>query len=223
MPDCPCGASVLMIALLPTWRLWPEVSTLPPLPPSGPPCALMLPLATVWLLGLLMSEYSTTCPPSPACVALASMVAPAAIVTLVAWRISPLPCQSPPTSTVPPPVAPPASIRLPAASVMSSPSSTILPPRLTRLLASSLPLLRITPACRLASALADRMIKPPGASTALRLSTKVAIAAGVVVMPARVCWPSKFKLIASPAASATVPARATITPLLRTSGASSAI
>ena len=122
LPDCPCGASVLMIALLPTWRLWPEVSTLPPLPPSGPPCALMLPLATVWLLGLLMSEYSTTCPPSPACVALASMVAPAYIVTCTAWRIAPLPCQSPPTSTVPPPVGPLASILLVAARVMSSAS-----------------------------------------------------------------------------------------------------
>ncbi|CAN1572311.1 hypothetical protein MCEMAEM4_03360 [Burkholderiaceae bacterium] len=151
------------------------------------------------------------------------MLAPASMVTLVACRMLPLPCQSPPTSTVPPPDAPLASILLVRVRVMSSPSKTILPPLLTKLLASKVPLFLTTPACSLFKATADKMICPSVAITACWLFTSVARVLRVVVMLARVWLPAKLRVMASPVAMATVPAWATTTPAFCTSGASSAM
>ena len=65
-------------------------------------------------------------------------------------------------------------------------------------------------------------MRPPGAMTADLFWTSAAMVEGVVLIPAR-CVPSKFNVTASPAARATVPMRATTTPLLRTFGANRAI
>ena len=77
---------------------------------------------------LVTSLHNTTLPPSPCCVALASIDAPCAIITLVAWYTPLLPCQSPPTSTVAPPNAPVASMWVLSPSSRSSPVMTTLPP-----------------------------------------------------------------------------------------------
>ncbi len=106
---------------------------------------------------------------------------------------------------------------------MVSPSSQILPPSSVRLLASIEPLLLMTPPCRRFMACAERMISPPGASTAFLFSTSAAIWLWVAVMPASVPFSVKFRLMASPDASATVPAWAMMTPSFRTSGASRAM
>lgn len=94
------------------------------------------------------------------------MTAPLAINTVLAWAMSPLPCQSPPTSTVPPPVAPFANSCEPGFSPMLSASNRMRPPRLTRLVASICPPL-MTLARRPLKACALRITSPPGASTAV--------------------------------------------------------
>ena len=107
---------------------------------------------------------------------------------------------------------------------MLSAIKTILPPFSLRLVALSCPLFLTTEPCSAASAWADKMICPPSASTALRFSTMAAMAWGVVVMPVKpVPELLKLSVMASPEASATVPAWATTTPWLRTSGASNAM
>ena len=104
-------------------------------------------------------------PPSPLCVALASMVAPLAMLTVVAAAVgcavacssgSALPCQLPPTSTVPPPAGPVALMRLLLCSSMLSPCRLMLPPLpdASALLASKVPAL-----CT--RALPDSTMRPP--------------------------------------------------------------
>ena len=121
----------------------PEVSTWPPAPPAGPPRALMRP--SNWVTP---SAHSTTRPPSPAWVALASMRAPSAMTVVSALRSVPWPCQPPPTSTVPPPAGPLASIRAPGSSTTCWPSTLTLPPwALGEVPATSIvPDTRVTPA-----------------------------------------------------------------------------
>ena len=223
-PDLPwLAAWVSTVTCSPNCSVWPEVSTCPPLPVPAP-LASMRPPTCVTLLAFFTSLHNTTLPPTPWLVALASMLAPCAMATCVAWRMSPLPCQSPPTNTVPPPVAPLASILLVLDSTILSPISTILPPLLVRLVALSWPLFLTTAPCRLANAWADKIICPPSASTALRFSTKAAMVCAVVVMPAKPVPPLlKVSAIVSADAKATVPACATTTPWLRTSGASKAM
>ncbi len=51
----------------------------------------------------------------------------ALMATVVAWRSGPLPCQPPPIHTVPPFVAPVASIKVPVSRLMSSPSTATRP------------------------------------------------------------------------------------------------
>ena len=214
---------VLTLARSPMVSLWPEVSTLPPafstFPDSLPPLASISPSTRVTLPSLVMSDHSTALPPLPLCVALTSIFAPCSMVTVVAWCRVPLPCQSPPTSTVPPPVVPLASSVLPLASVMWSPSSTILPPLLTSPLASIVPLLLIT---ALASVLAARALKitcPPSACTRPLLSTSACTAP----LSTAYCKPlaSTLSVTASAPASSTCPMLALMSPSLRTSGASS--
>ena len=106
--------------------------------------------------------------------------------------------------------------------VISSPSSTTLPPLCVRLLASRVPLFFTKPACNLFNATPDKIISPSGAAMACRFSISVCSVEAVVVMPANPPWLFRFSVICSPEAKATVPARATITPLFCTSGASKA-
>ena len=67
------------------------------------------------------------------------------------------------------------------------------------------------------------MITPPGALIAFLFSTRVLIAAAVTMTLLRAPLPSNLSSKVSPAAMATVPRFATMTPLLRTSGASKAM
>lgn len=109
-PIRPCGARVLMRVLSSTCSVWPEVSMRPPLPLCAPPLARMLPDTCVRPIGFRTSLHNTAVPPSPRCVALTSMLAPVSTVVLVACFSGPDPCQPPPTSTSPPPVAPEAVV-----------------------------------------------------------------------------------------------------------------
>ena len=203
-----------------TWP--PDVSMSPPSPPLGPPMAVMSPWASVRDWVLVTSDHNTALPPSPVSVAETSMLAPSAMATLTAWRISPLPCQSPPTRTSPPPVAPLASTVEVLASWMSSPSSMMRPPRLTSEVADSSPEFLTTLLFSSLAALADSTIRPPGARTAFLFSTRVSIWAASTCMDARVPLSANLSSNASPAASATVPISATMTPSLRTSAANRA-
>ena len=99
----------------------------------------------------------------------------------------------------------------------------ITPPLSTKPVASKLPVLRTTPLSKPLAAWADKMIKPPGACTALPLSTSADTVAGVTSTLFRLCLASKLSSMRSPAAITTAPILATTTPLLRTSGASKAM
>ena len=77
-PDRPYGADVSTRAPVKS-SVWPEVSTKPPLPPSAPPVAMMVPLKVV-----APSDHTTTLPPSPAPVADALIVVAASTVTVEA-------------------------------------------------------------------------------------------------------------------------------------------
>ena len=63
---------------------------------------------------------------------------------------------------------------------------------------------------------------PSGASTTFLFSTKAAMVDLLTVTPTKAPSLAKFKVILSPAASATVPCVAMMTPLFLTSGASNA-
>ncbi len=102
-------------------------------------------------------------------------------------------------------------------------SNKMRPARLTKLVASKVPLLLTTPLCSRLAAWADKMIRPPGARMAFLFSTKVLMLAAVTMTRLRAPLPSNLSSKVSPAAMATVPKLATITPLLRTSGASKAM
>ena len=130
------------------------------------------------------------------------------------------PCQSPPTSTVPPPVAPVTLSWLVLCRAMLSPTSTMRPPTLVRLLASTVPLLLMAALARLLAARALRMTWPPSACTRPLLSTS----AFTAPLSTAYCRPvlSWLKVTASAPASSTVPRLALMTPSLRTSGESSA-
>ena len=114
----------------------PDVSTKPPSPPFAPPRAAMLPWKVV-----LPSDQTTTWPPLPLSVALALMRALAPTTVWLAVGTSPAPCSAPPTSTVPPPAAPNASIVALPKRPTRSPSTLMSPPRspVAAPLASSLP------------------------------------------------------------------------------------
>ena len=92
-------------------------------------------------------------------------------------------------STVPPPAGPRATVCEPAVKLTVFAVSKIRPPLLVMVLASAeadrVPLCLITPAVSVFTALAERMIKPPGAFTALRFSIKASMVLGVAVMLAK--------------------------------------
>ena len=102
-------------------------------------------------------------------------------------------------------------------------SSKMRPARCTKPVASRVPLLLTTPLCRRLAAWAERMMRPPGALMAFLLSTKLLMAAAVTTTRLKAPLPSNLSSKDSPAAKATVPRLATMTPLLRTSGASKAM
>ncbi|BDU53082.1 hypothetical protein LINBF2_13170 [Limnohabitans sp. INBF002] len=102
-------------------------------------------------------------------------------------------------------------------------SSNRRPARRTKPVASMVPLLLMTPLCKRLAAWADKIIRPPGALMALLFSTKVLMAAADTRTLLSAPPPSNLSSKVSPAAKATVPRLATITPLLRTSGASMAM
>ena len=104
-------------------RCLPDTSTCPPCPPSAPPRELMAPSNRV-----SPSDHTVTVPPSPLFPALASICAPAATLTRCALGSTPLPCQSPPTATEPPPCVPDASSRAVPASATSPAVTSMRPP-----------------------------------------------------------------------------------------------
>ena len=256
-PALPCGAAADPLTPSVTSKP-PEVSIRPPSPPCSPPLAKIVPCTVVTDSAFLMSLHNTTVPPWPLSVALASMVAVASMVTVVAcwpgWPVacskgSAVPCQLPPTSTVPPPWLPVASIRLPACnetcspckltlppwpcalltfsvplfSVLVLPDSTMRPPCCCKPVASITPLFLTTPPTSRSIDWALMMTKPPGACTACWLSTKAWIWLGATRKLVRRLLLSKLRSTASPEAIATVPMCAITAPWLRTSGASRAM
>ena len=86
----------------------PEVSIWPPLPSI--PFASKVPKTFVTELEFLISDQATILPPAPLLNALAVIFELASISKYVACNKSPVPCQSPPTKIVPPPVWPSADI-----------------------------------------------------------------------------------------------------------------
>ena len=100
----------------------------PPWPPGPAPRASNWPCAVVRPPSRVTSLHSTTLPPSPCVVALASMRALPSMSTVVAAYSPSPPCQPPPTRTRPPPVAPLASSRVWSCNRRSSPSKVIDPP-----------------------------------------------------------------------------------------------
>ncbi len=88
--------------------------------------------------------------------------------------------------------------------------------------ASIAPLLLITPPSSVSAACADISTRPSGAAIRLWFAIRVRTCAGSTEMPTSPS-PEKSSVTASPAARATVPKVAVITPLLITSGASSPI
>ena len=194
VPASPFAARVLTRALSPTRSVVPEVSTWPPLPALAL-LAVMLPSKRVTLSAFLALLQSTTLPPSPPSSALAAMLAPACMVRVVAWCRSPLPCQSPPTSTLPPPLVPLASSAVVSFRPMSSPSRVMLPPvpRRPRVLMLVVPVKASLPGSGAgsgavgalgAAALASSVMRPPMPPAALSCaSVRVICAACTAMLP----------------------------------------
>ena len=90
-------------------------------------------------------------------------------------------------------------------------------------MADKVPVLLMIPLLfKVAKPCEERMMSPPGAKTAFPLSTNALIEEGSTRTLTKVLRGSNCNSKSSPAASATVPSFAIITPLLRTSGASRA-
>ena len=210
---------VLAVPLLSLPLTW----TLPPCPRS------LRALSLVPCVCCTCPACSVICPPAWAPSTLARALWPSrSVLTLMAPPNWPSARTAPSskatwaalTATLPPCVCPLASSVPPWNTLPAS--STMRPPRPVRLLAFTLPLLWMTPPCSSCAAWADMSTVPPGASTACRLSTRAARADGAT--RSRVsCWPANCSSMTSPAARATVPAWASSTPSLRTSGASRAM
>ena len=159
------------------------------------------------------AEVSTN-PPSPP-----SAPPRALMLPLISARLAGLSKLAIRLTEPPAPAAGPSTRMLPLCWMVSDASSTTRPATLAMPVASSVPLLRTTPPCNAAAACAERMICPPGATTALRLSTKDWICDGVTSTPAKLWLSSNRSVTRSPAAMATAPICADTKPWLRTSGA----
>ena len=210
-PDSPrTPAFTSAVAPISTWPL-EVVEITPPLPAIFPPCAKSVPLMVVF-----SSAWMLMVPALPLPVADTLTLAPASTVAVLVAT----------TSTVPPPVSPRARVLEPALNVTWLADNIMRPPLLATMLALlpafNTPLCLITPATKLSTAGADKMMSPPGACTAFLFSIKLRMVLGVVVMLASFLLLAKLRVMRSPAAITTVPICATTTPLLRTSGASKA-
>ena len=174
---------------------WPEISTKPPLPPAGPPRAESAPYISV-----RSSELMTSMPPSPAPVASARISAPRSttVVRAMVW-LRPRPVV--PTSTVPPPAPPEASMRaVPPTVTRPLPCSAMDPPRW-----SAPPVAEIAPSTR---------TPPPSARSATWPVCVPTVGASM-----RPVWRirSSTRPEAACAVSSTDPPGASITPLFVTS------
>ena len=146
----------------------------PPLPDCLPPCAKSVPLMVVF-----SSAWMVMVPASPVWVAdTLTLAVPSTVAVCVAV-----------ISTLPPPAGPRARVCEPASNFTVLAVSKIRPPLLVMVLASAeadkVPLCLIAPAISVFTAFAERIIKPPGAFTALRFSINASIVLGVVVMLAK--------------------------------------
>ena len=182
------------------------------------PCAALVSTLKVSPILSRVPEVSTN-PPSPPRLPPLALMLPSICVVLPALARSAIKLTVPPLPLL---FGAASTWMMPLCVMRSLASSRMTPPLAVRPLASRLPLLFTTPPCKWLSAWALRMIRPPGACTALPLSTSAAMLAGVTRILAKVLLPSNCNSKTSPAASATVPSCATMTPLLRTSGASRA-
>ena len=190
------------------------------------------------------SDQTAILPPLPFSVASALIVAVLLTVVFCACGASPLPCQSPPTRTVPPPCVPEASIvpviltvcakastlpPLPSCPVTStlpvwftiplSACKVTFPAVPSRLCARTIPSWFTTALVRSSPALAVMSTMPPSASTSPLLLT-TALSAPLPGTTSTLPSPLKSSVASLPAARATVPFFATMTPLFSTSGAS---
>ena len=155
------------------------------------PLALMLPWKSVW-----PSAQTITLPPLPETVASAEMLAPLCTSVCKALGTSAfLPWKSPPTNTVPPPVAPEASTLEPSRSSTRAPVICTRPPWPPAALALIEPLLTVVPLPP------DRRMLPPGPA-----SRPIASIRPWLLMA------SEVKAPAASAVSSTVPPSARIAP-----------
>ena len=131
VPATPCGA---LASTLPRKLSAPllDTSTNPPAPDLSPPRASMFPAKEVSPF-----DQTATWPPAPLRRALASMLVVFAMTVCCASLIAvSSPCKPPPTETVPPPVAPLASIEVVSNSPTRSALTATVPPRPAALEAS---------------------------------------------------------------------------------------
>ena len=145
------------------------------------PMAALVSMRALFAIRTLEAEVSTK-PPSPPALPARALRLPLTSVTLASWDRSAI------RVTVPPLPAEPgaaSALMLPLWVMRSLAARRMLPPLLTRPLASTVPLLLTTPPCKRLAAWAERMIKPPGALTAWPLSTRVAMVDGVTKMSVR--------------------------------------
>ena len=197
---------------------------------------------------VVSSLQNTTLPPSPLPVASARTDTLPSAVTVVALAMPlSLPCQPPPTFTVPPPVAPLASSVAPPSSAIdrpvttieppfpvaelassvpetcvlppaASPSSRMRPPRATRPFASMTPVLLTTLPSNASAPRAVSATRPP-AALMLPLFSAAASSAPRSTLTLIRPSPTKSRLTVSPAASAVLPPGVEMVPLLLTFGA----
>ena len=103
-------------------ELLPETSTLPPLPATVPPRAVILPKKRV-----VLSAQITAVPPLPRSIASSAIDESALTYVTSAFGTASIPCQPPPTRTVPPPLVPEALIFAPNSPTFSPKIFTVPP------------------------------------------------------------------------------------------------
>src|SRR5712691_7015473 len=197
VPGFPATALASTTALLAMASVCPEVSTHPPLPPLGPPLARIVPLNTV-----VPSDHTTTFPPLPLAVALASITAPALTVVFCALRtLASLPCAPPPILTVPPPAGPRALTCAVLARLTAPPVTIAAPP----VCPGAPPDTSIVPASRAALPAPASIVTVPGPCGVV----------GAAICPEESMTFSRIPATAS-AVKRTVPPGASIVPVLET-------
>ena len=159
-------------------------------------------------------------PPLPPSAPPCARQVPSTVIVLAVFDRSAMAVMSPPLPAL---AAAASASTVPVLTMLWLARKRITPPLSSRPLACKVPLFLTTPLSNWLAACADKMIRPPGACTALPFSTRAATVAGVTTMLARLFCLSNCSSKLSPAARATVPILAITMPLLRTSGASRAM